>query len=138
MMEENLSFNNNYIIQNCKTITEYLCHKQQRICSVCNNHNQVIFELSFMTYHRICKHINSNVATSGVVNPSGAPEFTPVLVGLLLLNLHFLLFVPLFHHNKQIKTIDHILFKKNSCSVKTFCTQKNRELVQVCYQQCEH
>ena len=30
------------------TVTEYLCHKLEKICSVCRNHNPVLF--AFMTY----------------------------------------------------------------------------------------
>jgi hypothetical protein len=34
------------------TVTEYLCHKWPRICSIYGNHNPVLS--SFMTYHRVC------------------------------------------------------------------------------------
>jgi hypothetical protein len=36
----------------CLTVTEYLCQKLPRICSVCRNHNPV--RSSFMDYDRIC------------------------------------------------------------------------------------
>ena len=47
------------------TITEYLCHKWPRICSICCHHNPVLS--SFMTYHRVCN-------TTGVT--CGARQFS--------------------------------------------------------------
>jgi hypothetical protein len=43
-----------------------------------------------MTYHRGCNEINPTGTTSGAgtAYPSGAPESTPVLVGLVLLDLY--------------------------------------------------
>jgi hypothetical protein len=63
------------------TVMEYLCHKWPRICSTCRKHFPVLS--SFMTYPRDCNYINTTSATSGAgtANPSGAPEFTPVLSG---------------------------------------------------------
>jgi len=34
------------------TVTEWLCHKWPRICSVCHTHNPVLS--SFMAYHWVC------------------------------------------------------------------------------------
>ena len=40
------------------TVTEYMCHKLPRICSVCRNHSPVLS--SFMTcYHRVCNKSNT-------------------------------------------------------------------------------
>ena len=43
----------------------------------------------FWTYHRFCNKINTTGATSrvGTAYPSGAPEFTPVFSGFVLLHL---------------------------------------------------
>jgi hypothetical protein len=48
-----------------------------------------------MTYHRVCNQIYTTGATSGegIVFDSGAHRFTPVLVGLLLLDPLFLSFI---------------------------------------------
>jgi hypothetical protein len=54
----------------CLTVTEYLCHKWQRICSVCRYHYPVLS--SFMTYHRVCNKSN----TTGV-NSGAGTEFIP-------------------------------------------------------------
>ena len=59
------------------TVTEYLCHKWLRICSVCRNHNTVIS--SFMIYHQVCSNSNTTSGT-GTTYPFGAPGFTPSLV----------------------------------------------------------
>ena len=52
-----------------------------------------------MTCRTVCNQSNATGATSGAgtVNPSVAPEFTPVLVGFVLFDLKFCrsLFVPL-------------------------------------------
>jgi len=55
------------------TVTEYLCQKWPRICSVCRNHNSVLS--SFMNYHRFCNKSNTTGATSGTATayPSEAP-----------------------------------------------------------------
>ena len=42
---------------------EYLCHKWQRICSVCRNHNPILSSL--MTYHRGGNKSNTMGATCG-------------------------------------------------------------------------
>ena len=62
------------------TITWYLCHKCQRICSTCRNHNPVLF--SYMTYHQVSnKSITTGVTCgAGTVTP-GAHEVTPGLSG---------------------------------------------------------
>jgi hypothetical protein len=41
----------------CLTLTEYLCYKWPRICSVTRNHNLVLS--SFMTYHRVFDKSNA-------------------------------------------------------------------------------
>jgi hypothetical protein len=69
------------------TVTEYLCHKWSRICSVCRNHKHVLY--TFKTYHRICdKSSTTTCATSGagIAYPYGTPAFTPgfTLVGYVL------------------------------------------------------
>jgi hypothetical protein len=60
------------------TVAKYLCHKWQRICSVCRNHHPVLS--SFMTFHRFCNRSNTTVVTSGAGTTyfSGARECTPV------------------------------------------------------------
>jgi hypothetical protein len=55
-------------------VTEYLCDKWPRICSVCRNHNPVLS--SCMTYHRMCSKSNMTGTTCGTTNPSGAHQFT--------------------------------------------------------------
>jgi hypothetical protein len=72
------------------TAMEYLCHKWPRICSICRKHFSV--RSSFITYHRVCKRIN----TTGVTNDAGngyhskAHEFIPgCLVGFMLLDIKF-------------------------------------------------
>jgi hypothetical protein len=59
------------------TITEYLCNKWPRKCSICRNQNPVLSP--FMTYHRVCNKSNTTDATSGAETAytSGAPEFIP-------------------------------------------------------------
>ena len=59
------------------TVTEYLCHKWPRICSVCLYHYPILS--SFLTYHRVCNKSNTTGVHSGAgtANPSGAPELTP-------------------------------------------------------------
>ena len=63
----------------CLTVTKYRCHKWPRIYSTWRKHFPVLS--SFMTYHRVYNYINTTGVTSGAatVNPSGEPEFTPVL-----------------------------------------------------------
>jgi len=50
-------------------ITENLCHKYPRMCSVCRNHNSVLS--SFIT--RVTRRVTH--VEAGTVYPSGAPEF---------------------------------------------------------------
>ena len=45
------------------SVTECLCHKRPRICSVCRNHNPVIS--SYMTYHQGSNKSNMIGATCG-------------------------------------------------------------------------
>jgi hypothetical protein len=63
------------------TVTEYLCHKWPRVCSVCRNHKSVLS--SFMTYHCGCNKSDTTGVTYviGTDYPSGAPWFTPVFNG---------------------------------------------------------
>jgi hypothetical protein len=51
------------------------------ICSTYRKHFTVLY--SFMTYYWVCNYINTTSATSGSgsIDPSGAPEFTPVFSG---------------------------------------------------------
>ena len=65
------------------TVTEYLCHKRPRTCSICRNHNLALS--SFMTYHRVCSKSNMTGATSGADSHSGATEH--LIVWFVLLNL---------------------------------------------------
>ena len=60
------------------TVTEYMCLKWPRICSVCRNNNPVLD--SFITYYRVCNKSNTMSATcgAGTANPYLAHEFTPV------------------------------------------------------------
>ena len=60
------------------TVTEYMCLKWPRICSVCRNNNPVLD--SFITYYRVCNKSNTMGATcgAGTANPSVGHEFTPV------------------------------------------------------------
>ena len=59
-------------------VTEYLCHKWPRICSVCRNHNSVLSW--FMTYHKVCHKSTTMGATfrAATAYPSAAPEFIPL------------------------------------------------------------
>ena len=54
-------------------VTECLCLKWTRICSVCRNHNPTLSSL--MTYHGVCKESKMMGATSGAGTAylSGAP-----------------------------------------------------------------
>ena len=63
------------------TVVEYLCHKWPPICFVFRNHNPVL--CSFITYLRICIKSSTGGATSvaGITYHSGAPQFTPVFLG---------------------------------------------------------
>ena len=60
---------------------KYLCHKWPRICSVCHNHNVILY--SFMTYHRVWNKNNTTLTTCGTETayPSGASELTLVFRG---------------------------------------------------------
>jgi len=71
------------------TVTKYLCQKLPRICSICRNYNSVLS--SFMTYHRVCNKSNTTGVKCGgeTANPSGILEFTPCVVGIVLLDLLF-------------------------------------------------
>jgi len=55
-----------------------MCHKWPGICSVCGNHNQVLY--SFLTYHRACNECKTMGATCGpgTVYNTGPLEFTHV------------------------------------------------------------
>jgi len=58
------------------TVTEHLCHKWPRICSVCRKHNHVLFPLT--TYCWVCNKSNKSTTTgvtsgAGTAHPSGAP-----------------------------------------------------------------
>jgi len=55
------------------TVTEYLCHKQPRICSVCRNHNLVLYLL--MIYHWVCNNMGATCGARPGYS-SGAHEFT--------------------------------------------------------------
>jgi hypothetical protein len=59
---------------------EYLCHKLPLICSICRNHNTVLF--LFMANHLIFDKSNKTGASigTGASYPSRADEFTPVYV----------------------------------------------------------
>jgi hypothetical protein len=43
------------------TVTQYMCYKWPRICSVCRYHNQVLS--SFMTYQLVCNKNNTTGVT---------------------------------------------------------------------------
>jgi hypothetical protein len=60
---------------------------RSRICSVCRNHDPVLS--SFMTYHWLWYKSNTTGATRGTETayPFGTPEFIPVSVGFVLINL---------------------------------------------------
>jgi hypothetical protein len=62
-------------------MTADMCHKWRQMCSVCRNHHNLVLS-SFMTYHRDWNNNNTTSTTcgTGTAHPSGAPEFTPVLV----------------------------------------------------------
>jgi hypothetical protein len=59
-------------------ITEYLCYKKPRMCSVGINNNPILS--SVMAYHRLCNRSNTIGATcrSGTAYPSSAHEFAPI------------------------------------------------------------
>jgi hypothetical protein len=63
------------------TVAEYLCPQWPRLCSVCRNHNLIIF--SFMTHHRIFNKCNTTGATNwaGTAYPFGVHEFILVFSG---------------------------------------------------------
>ena len=46
-----------------------------------------------MSRHRVCNCTMGVTSGEGTAYPSGAPEFTPVLVGLALLDLMFYVYV---------------------------------------------
>ena len=62
---------------------------------LCGRHHDLVDLSSFMTYHRVCNQINTTGATSGAgtAYPSGASEFTPFLVGFVLLDLQLYVYV---------------------------------------------
>ena len=67
---------------------EYLCHKWPRICSTCHKYSPVLS--SFMTYHRVCKYIN----TTGATSDAGTAYRSPRLVmGFVLRELYFYLYI---------------------------------------------
>lgn len=57
------------------TVTEYLCRKRSKICSMCCNHNPVCF--SCMTCHQSCNKSYTTGATCG----AGTPELTSLFSG---------------------------------------------------------
>ena len=61
------------------TVTEYLCHKWPRLCSVCRNHIPVLF--SSMIYHRVCNKDVRRVLQAEYELLFKAPEFIPVFGG---------------------------------------------------------
>jgi hypothetical protein len=63
------------------TVTEYLCHKWHRVCSVCRNHKSVLS--TFMTYHWGCNKSDTTgvMCGTGTAYRSGAPWFDPVFCG---------------------------------------------------------
>jgi hypothetical protein len=70
------------------TVTEYLCHKWPRICSIFSKHFPVLS--SIMTYHRVYNWSNTTSSTSGARTAchSVAHEFIPrFLVRFVLLDL---------------------------------------------------
>ena len=58
------------------TVTDHLCHRWQRTCSVCSNHNPILS--TFMIYHLVRNRSNTTGATyeAGTAYPSRAPAFT--------------------------------------------------------------
>ena len=68
------------------TVTQYLCHKWPRICSVCCNNNPVLS--SFMTCHRVCRNCLS--FWSSRVHP----RFLLALVGFVLFMMLSTFLVP--------------------------------------------
>jgi hypothetical protein len=66
---------------NWLTVTEYLCHKWPRKCSIWRIHHPEIS--SFVTYHRFCNKSSTTGATfgAGTAYPSGVPEFIPCFCG---------------------------------------------------------
>jgi len=70
-------FYNVALTQNPQLMKPKLCHEWPRICSTCLRHFPGLS--SFMTYHRVCNHINTMGATIGArtAYSSGALEFTP-------------------------------------------------------------
>ena len=61
------------------TVTEYLCHKWPRLCSVCRNHIPVLF--SSMIYHRVCNKDVRRVLQAEYELLFKVPEFIPVFGG---------------------------------------------------------
>ena len=61
------------------TVTEYLCHKWPRVCSVWPQFGPFLIHdlFSNSSYHRVCNKSSITYGT-GTGHPSGAPEFTPV------------------------------------------------------------
>jgi hypothetical protein len=84
------------------TVTEYLCHKWPRICSVCRNHNPVLS--SFMTYQQVCNKSKTTRATcdAGTTHSSRTSQvFSGVCVArslvfdVMICRSFFVLFWPL-------------------------------------------
>ena len=77
---------------------------------------------SFMIYHRVCNTINTTGTASAAETayPSGAPEFTPVFGGFVLLDLQFYLAIALAtgskcgHHAHIHTENDHEYVKKGT------------------------
>jgi hypothetical protein len=78
-------------------VTEYLCHKCPRICSLNRNRNSVLSSsIPFLTnQHRICNKSNTTgaICGAGTAYTYGVPEFIPgSLIGFVLLDLEFSVF----------------------------------------------
>jgi hypothetical protein len=87
-------------------VTEHLCHKWLRLCSVCRNHNPAIS--LFMTYHRGCKKSNNTGAISGAetADPSGALECNPNFSGFRV--SRYLIFCVMFC--RSLSVLFHLSF----------------------------
>ena len=75
-----------------------MCHKGQRICSVCRIHNPVL-SLS-MAYHRVCDKNNTTGTTIRIraVCPFAPLEFTPVFFRLVRVAQSFVFCVVFLDH----------------------------------------
>jgi hypothetical protein len=69
---------------NCLTVEECMCHKWPRICFISRNQNSSLSP--FMSFQRISNNCNTTGVTTGAgsVNPSGAREFAPVILLVLV------------------------------------------------------